>query len=60
VFALPKRLLEADRLAVDIPVSAKLPPDEERWKLGCAGRWMLWLIEIDRTWEAVKGALRSS
>jgi len=53
-------LLEADRLTVDVPPSARLAPEDERWKLGCAGRCMLWFIDVDRTCEAVYGAVRSS
>lgn len=53
-------LLETDLLAVDMPMSAKFPPEDERWKFGCAGRWTLWFIDIDRAWDAVNGAFRNS
>jgi len=51
---------ETDRRAVDIPMSARLPPEDDRWKFGCAGRCMVWLMEVDRICEAVYGTLRSS
>jgi len=60
VVALANMLFDTERRTVDVPKSARFPPEEDLWKFGCAGRWMLWLIEVERICCAVKGALRMS
>lgn len=50
VLLLAKGLLETERLAVDMPISARLLPDEDRWKFGCGGRPIAGFTEeVDRT-----------
>jgi len=47
-----------DLRTADWPMSAKLPPEEDRWKFGCAGRCKL-LIEVDRACWPVYGTRMS-
>jgi hypothetical protein len=60
VLPLAKGLLETERLAVDMPMSARLLPDDDRWKFGCCGRPIAGFTEVDRECCAVYGALRRS
>jgi len=50
-------LLDTDRLTEERPASVpKVPPDEERVKLGCCGRLAEFINDMRVCWE-VKGAL---
>jgi hypothetical protein len=35
VLALAKTVFETERRTVDIPISARLFPEDDRWKTGC-------------------------
>jgi hypothetical protein len=48
VLELAKGLFETERLAVDMPISARLLPEDDRWKFGCCGRPIVGLMEVDR------------
>ncbi len=58
-FELCRLCADEPRLTVDMPRSARLLPDDDRWKTGCAGRGGASDArepDMDRTWLAVYGA----
>jgi hypothetical protein len=40
-------LVDEERLTVESPISAKLLPDEDRWKTGCCGRPYVGARDVD-------------
>ena len=52
--------LEAERRTVESPLSGRLLPDDDLWKLGCCGLDMDGLTEFERTCCEVYGGFRMS